>query len=531
MTIPDYYLLPRTDEFQNEYLPPHEEMLLALTGFSGSAGFLVLEGTRQHGALFVDGRYTVQARQEVDAARFEVVLSSELSPRGWLKERIGAAGTLRLAYDPWYWTEKQLKPWRDEAVIELYPVDTAALWLNRPAAALSEIEPHEERYAGRSSAEKLAAVRDFMAQKGAGALVVSDPASLCWLLNVRGRDVPFTPLVCRYGLITAANEAILMRGELIAALEEFQGTVLFDQDTASVGLVSQAGERGILAENPCLVPKACKNQTEQAGIRAAHQRDGAALTEFLAWLRGEVRQRDVTEFEAGERLTEYRAAQQLYVMPSFPPIVGSGANGAIVHYRAPERGSRVIQPGDVLLIDSGGQYRDGTTDVTRTVWLWDTPAPDAVRRAYTLVLKGHIALAVARFPLGTTGGQLDILARQYLWNDGLDYDHGTGHGVGAFLSVHEAPQSISKRGFSQPLLPGMILSNEPGYYKEGGFGIRLENLVLVRDDVPQPVGAERAMLGFETLTRAAFDDALIDTALLTEAEQQWLEEYNNTIKA
>lgn len=525
MTTPDYYLLPRTDEFQNEYLPPHEELLLALVGFSGSAGFLVLDGLRQRGALFVDGRYTVQARQEVDTARFEVVLSSEQSPRAWLKERIGAAGTLRLAYDPWYWTEKQLKPWCDEPGMTLHSVDTAALWPNRPAAALSTIEPHEERYAGRSRAEKLAAVREFMAQKGAEALVVSDPASLCWLLNVRGRDVPFTPLLCRYGLITAASEAILMRGELIAALEEFQGTVLFDQDTASVGLVSLAGERGILAENPCLLPKACKNQTEQAGMRAAHQRDGAALTEFLAWLRREVRQRPVTEYDAGERLTEYRALRELYVMPSFPPIVGSGANGAIVHYRAPEQGSRVIQPGDVLLIDSGGQYRDGTTDVTRTVWLWDTPAPDAVRRAYTLVLKGHIALATARFPIGTSGGQLDVLARQYLWQAGLDYDHGTGHGVGAFLSVHEGPQSISKRGFSQPLLPGMILSNEPGYYQEGSFGIRLENLVLVRDDLPQPVGAERALLGFETLTRAAFDAALIEAALLMPAEIEWLEAY------
>lgn len=541
----DILLLPRTDAFQNEYLPPHEEIIQAITGFTGSAGFLVLrrDGT---GALFVDGRYLIQATQEVDTQKITIVSLLQTSPTEWVRANINtvpnAAPRHSIGFDPWRITPKQYKAWQTLAVsinATLYPLPAGwekSLWLHRPPPIPSRISEHPEHIAGQPRTEKIALVRQALSRHQAAACLISDPASVCWLLNIRGRDVPFTPLVCGYALVYTNDPVLLFVNgdgfcpdgvklkplqDLLPILSDISGTVLLDNQTASAALAEHLGEKALLKENPCLLPKACKNAFEINGVRAAHHRDGKALSEFLNWLRSEVRRRPVTEAEAASTLDSFRGKQDHFIMPSFPSIIGSGPNGAIIHYRPPDTGSRVITRGELLLIDSGGQYIDGTTDVTRTIWLWDETPPADIRRAYTLVLKGHIAIATARFPTETTGAQLDVLARRFLWQAGLDYDHGTGHGVGAFLSVHEGPQGISKRN-TVPLQPGMILSNEPGYYKPGAFGIRIENLVLVRDDLPLPTGFERPMLGFETLTKAPFEEALIETSMLTSDEKAFL---------
>lgn len=535
----DILLLPRTDAFQNEYLPPHEEILHAITGFTGSAGFLALRRDST-GALFVDGRYLLQAANEVNTQKIAVVSILETTPTEWV--RTNSRAGQRIAVDPWRVTPKQYKAWHDLATgigATLHPMPSGwekTLWPHRPAPIPSCISEHPDPVAGQSRAEKIALVRQTISKHQVAACLISDPASVCWLLNIRGRDVPFTPLVCGYALVSANDPVLLFvngdgfrpegvalkpLADLLPTLRDIPGSVLLDNQTASAALAENLGDQAILEENPCLLPKACKNPIEINGMRTAHRRDEVALTEFLRWLRLEVKRRSVTEAEAASMLDSFRGQQHHFIMPSFPSIIGSGPNGAIIHYRPPDTGSRVITPGDLLLIDSGGQYVDGTTDVTRTVWLWEEAPPAEIRRAYTLVLKGHIALATARFPMGTTGAQLDVLARRYLWQAGLDYDHGTGHGVGAFLSVHEGPQGISKRN-TTPLQPGMILSNEPGYYKPGAFGIRIESLVLVRDNLPLPSGFERPMLGFETLTKSPFEESLIETGLLTPEERAFL---------
>jgi Xaa-Pro aminopeptidase len=547
-------LIPRADQFQSEYLPPNAERLAWLTGFTGSAGFMIL--LQDKAALFVDGRYTLQARQEVDTTLIDIVPTAETRPADWLSAHINPGA--RIGYDPWLFTDRGLRPFRTvctERMAELIqtqqnPIDQ--LWTeDRPQPPAESISLHPMPYAGRAWQDKAAAFRQTLHTQNAMAALVSDPASLCWLLNIRGHDVPHTPLVLAFALVpqTGAVEVFLdparvpadvqaAFGEdvlwhppvrLLPRLKAFgDNRILFDEATAPA-VFSALLPHAKLAENPLLLPKACKNPVEIAGTRAAHARDGRALSAFLRWL--DTAPAGLTEIAAAERLEDFRRMHPEYVEPSFPTISGSGPHGAIVHYRATPASNRRLQAGELYLVDSGAQYRDGTTDVTRTVFIGPgTPTPE-MRDRFTRVLKGHIALATARFPRGTTGAQLDVLARYWLWQAGLDYLHGTGHGVGSFLSVHEGPQGISSRATQTALQPGMILSNEPGYYREGAFGIRIENLVLVRDDLPQPDGSETGMLGFETLTLAPLDLRLVETHLLTATEQAWLDDYHQRAEA
>lgn len=547
----DGFLIPRTDEFQNEYVPPCNERLHWLTGFTGSAGFAVVLATEA--ALFVDGRYTLQAGQEVDPADWQVVPMAEQSAAGWLSGRLGTGQ--KLGYCPVVMTQQTLGPFREFSgkaglglvPVMLHPVD--ALWGDeRPAPPSSKVEIHPLEFAGQDWQEKVAHLRLQLAQEQADAVLVTDPASLCWLLNVRGRDVPYTPLLLANALVPAEGAVTVycdplrvdasVQGNfgknvvwkapahLLADLQGLEGKKIWiDAATCSLAF-TESVPGAVSGENPLLLPKSCKNPVERQGARNAHARDGRAVTAFLDWL---AQQETVTEVQAADRLDGFRQQQPLFVEPSFPTISGSGPNGAIVHYRATAGTDRRLQAGELYLVDSGGQYRDGTTDVTRTVFVGPGEPTATMKSHFTRVLKGHIALATARFPRGTTGAQLDVLARYWLWQAGLDYAHGTGHGVGSFLSVHEGPQGISSRASRAALQPGMILSNEPGYYLPGQYGIRIENLVLVRDDLPQPEGADAQMLGFETLTLVPIDMRLVEMALLTQQEKEWLESYHQRV--
>lgn len=548
-------LIPRADQFQSEYVPPHAERLAWLTGFTGSAGFVIV--LRDRAALFVDGRYTLQAQQEVDTALIDIIPAAATRPTDWLSAHIGPED--RIGFDPWLLTDKTVSGFRQTcvtrgaALVETPDNLIDRLWTeDRPLPPCGPVTLHPVTCAGRDWRDKLAALRGTLAQEQAFAALVSDPASLCWLLNIRGRDVPHTPLVLAFALVPeigtievfidpervpedvrsafgtdvawSAPDVLLPR---LAALRD--NRVLLDEATAPA-LFSTLLPQARLTENPLLLPKACKTPTEIAGTRAAHARDGRALSAFLHWL--ETGAPDgLTEIAAADRLEQFRRAHPEYIEPSFPTISGSGPNGAIVHYRATPASNRCLRAGELYLVDSGAQYRDGTTDVTRTVFIGPGTPTAEMRDRFTRVLKGHIALATARFPRGTTGAQLDALARYWLWQAGLDYLHGTGHGVGSFLSVHEGPQGISSRASRTALEPGMILSNEPGYYREGAYGIRIENLLLVRDDLPQPDGAETPMLGFETLTLAPIDLRLVDFSLLTAEEQAWLAAYHQRVAA
>jgi Xaa-Pro aminopeptidase len=548
-------LIPRADEFQSEYVPPHAERLHWLTGFSGSAGFAIV--LRDRAALFVDGRYTLQARQEVDTLLIDIVPLAETTPADWLAEHLQAGDSI--AFDPWLFTRKGLERFqavcrdRQAALVPLTPGPVDQLWTTaRPLPPASVVELHPLDCAGVSWQDKVARLREHLTSKLLAAALVSDPPSLCWLLNIRGRDVPHTPLVLANALVPCAGPVtVFVAPERVPAavraafgdavqwqapetltthLRATDGSsarILLDQATAPVILTDLLEERAAVAENPLLLWKAIKNPTEISGARTCHARDGRALSQFLAWL--ETASPGVTELEATTRLETFRSINQEYIEPSFPTISGSGPNGAIVHYRATPASNRTLTAGELYLVDSGAQYRDGTTDVTRTVFIGPGTPTEAMRDCFTRVLKGHIALAMVRFPKGTTGARLDALARYWLWQAGLDYAHGTGHGVGSFLSVHEGPQGISSRATATALQPGMILSNEPGYYREGAWGIRIENLVLVRDDLPQPEGAEIPLLGFETLTLAPIDLRLVNSNLLNTAEQGWLEHYHQRV--
>ncbi len=551
------FILPRADCHQNEYLPPSEERLAWLTGFTGSAGCVVVLADRA--MLFVDGRYTLQAGEQSDLSIFSIVHLADNPPDQWLERNLPAGA--KLGYDPWLHTvegaEKLAKACAAAGALlvasEPNPVD--ALWTDRPPAPHGAVTLHDIRYAGEDAAAKLARVREEIARLRADALVVSDPQSLAWLFNIRGADVAHTPLPI--GFAVAAKEgrpALYMASrklgnavrEAIEKLADVRPPEAFSHDLAALGaakrilrldqataadalarLVTAAG--GIVARgsDPVAAMKAVKNATEIAGARAAQLRDGAAVTEFLAWFDREAPRGKLTEIDAVKALESFRRDTGLLRDISFPTIAGAGANGAIVHYRVSEKTSRIIRANELFLIDSGGQYEDGTTDITRTVAVGEASAE--MRRNFTLVLKGHIAIAQAVFPDGTTGAQLDTLARQYLWRHGLDFDHGTGHGVGSYLSVHEGPARISKLG-TAALKRGMILSNEPGYYKTGAYGIRIENLMLVVE-APPVAGAEKPLNAFETLTLAPIDTRLIDAASMTAGEIAWLDAYHSRVRA
>ncbi|MFT5181271.1 MAG: Xaa-Pro aminopeptidase [Alphaproteobacteria bacterium] len=548
----DGFIVPHSDEHQNEFLPPRAERLAWLTGFSGSAGMAVV--LADQAAVFVDGRYTLQVRNQVEADLYSFHHLTEQPVTGWLAENLSKGA--QLGYDPWLHGVRgvdRLRQACDKAEAELVPVEDNPLdrvWTDQPPPPQTPVVPHELRFAGRSSAEKRTELAQKLADNDTGAVVLTQPDSIAWLLNVRGNDVSHTPLPLSFAILNAdatvdwfvdpvkVSDAVIAHlgngisrhapdalGAALDRLGKAGARVQACPDTAASWVFDRLTEAGAdirRAADPVTLPKSIKNDTELDGARAAHRRDGAALTRFLAWLAAEAPGGAVTEIGAVEKLADIRGGGDLFRELSFDTISGAGPNGAIVHYRVTPETDRALGPGELYLVDSGAQYLDGTTDVTRTIAV-GAPSPQ-MRDRFTRVLKGHIAIAVARFPAGTTGGQLDTLARQFLWQSGLDYDHGTGHGVGSYLGVHEGPHRISKAGTTQALRPGMIVSNEPGYYKEGAYGIRIENLVAV---VPIDTieGAEREILGFETLTLAPFDRACIEASLLSEAERAWLDAY------
>lgn len=552
----DGFIVPRSDEHMNEYVPSSAERLNWISGFSGSAGLAIVMAERA--ALFVDGRYTLQAAQQTDTAIFEIVHLIEQPAPKWIETN--AAKGERIGFDPMLHSvsaQARLEKACVKAGAELVPCPENPLdrvWPDRPAPPLGQVSIRRPEYSGQGAADKLADLAQGLRDAGAGAVILTLTDSIAWAFNIRGSDLPHTPVVIAFAIIHAEARPVLfisgekLNSEVTAYLGDLADIAAPDQlmphldrlgqaativrlDAARCAYaieqrLSQAGATIQHADDPCIAPKARKNQTEINGARQAHLIDGAALVRFLAWLDKTACLDGLSEISAVKQLEAFRRDTGKLRDISFDTISGAGPHGAIVHYRVSEDSDRELADGELFLVDSGGQYDHGTTDVTRTVPI-GTPPPEAIRH-FTLVLKGHIALARARFPKGTSGVQLDVLARNALWQSGLDFDHGTGHGVGSYLSVHEGPQSISKAGRAA-LEPGMILSNEPGYYQEGQYGIRIENLMLVHA-AETITGGDRQMLGFETLTLAPIALELIDVALLDKAERRWLNDYHAMVR-
>jgi Xaa-Pro aminopeptidase len=554
------WVAPHADEYQNEFIPASAERLLWLSGFTGSWGLAAV--LPDCAVLFVDGRYTLQAAQQTDRNVFEIIKAPDTRPDDWLAGNLKAGQ--RLGFDPRLHTisgTRKLRAAADKAGAELVavtenPID--ALWNGRPAWPANPVCAHPLSFAGESPAAKVARVRENLKKDGDDAVLLSAPESVAWLLNIRGSDVAHTPVALCRALVPADGPVQLfiepervgdaVRAQLadiatihppgamagaIATLSsspDRAAKIRLDPDHASrwlADLVEGSGAQTSEGADPCARLKAIKNDTEIGGARAAHLRDGVAVTRFLAWLDANAPRGRVDEIGAAQRLEAFRADTGELQDISFDTISGAGPCGAVVHYRVTHATNRPLEPGTLYLVDSGGQYRDGTTDITRTIAVGQPSA--AMRRHFTLVLKGHIAIATLRFPKGTRGVDIDGFARRALWEAGLDYDHGTGHGVGSFLSVHEGPASISKRGMTE-LEPGMILSNEPGYYREGEYGIRIENLLLVLPP-EEIIGGEREMMRFETLTLAPMDRRLIVRELLSPAELAWVDAYHADVRA
>ncbi len=545
------FVIPRADQQQNEYVAPSEERLAWLTGFTGSAGMAVV--LTQEAAVFVDGRYTLQAAKQVDHKAWSVEPLADPPPENWLARHLIAGD--RLGFDPWLHTSaaaERLAAACAKAGAELVAVDTNPLdsiWTERPPPPLAPAAVHGTQFSGEIEAEKLNRIRSEIAKLGVDALVLSDSHAVAWSFNIRGADVSHTPLPLSYALVpkdgrptifidhrklsnsvrdhleaTADVEEPDALAPKLTALAQGGASIALDSITAADALsrlIVAAGGKPVRGNDPVSLLKAVKNPTEIEGTRRAHRRDAVALARFLAWIDREAPSGALTEIDAVEALETFRRETGALKDVSFPTIAGTGPNGAIVHYRVTRKSNRRISPGDLLLIDSGAQYEDGTTDVTRTIAIGEPTAE--MRDRFTRVLRGHIAIARAIFPDGTTGAQLDTLARQFLWQAGIDFEHGTGHGVGSYLSVHEGPARISKLG-TTPLKRGMILSNEPGYYKTDGFGIRIENLELVV--AAEVAGAEKPMNAFETLTLAPIDIRLIDTKMMSGDELRWLNDYH-----
>ena len=546
----DGFVVPRADRQQNEYLPASEERLAWLTGFTGSAGAAVVLADRA--ALFADGRYSVQAATQVDGKIFSIEHLVEHPPEQWLEQNLGKGA--KLGYDPWLHTSDQVEKLRKAAAsagaelvaVDRNPID--ALWHDRPAPPAGAATLRELKLAGEAAPDKLKRIRVELKKIRADALLVSDPQNVAWAFNIRGADVTHTPLALAFALIPQDGrpslyiEAAKLNNQVRHAIEEFSDVrvpedlppdlgklngkvVRLDQASASdalTRLLTDTGGKLQRGTDPIALLKATKNHAEIVGSRAAHKRDGVAMARFLAWFDKEAPSGKLTEIDAVAALESFRRDTGALKDISFPTIAGAGPNGAIVHYRVTRASNRRIGTNELFLIDSGAQYEDGTTDITRTVIVGEPS--EEMRDRFTRVLKGHIAIATAVFPENTSGAQLDPLARTALWQAGLDFDHGTGHGVGSYLSVHEGPARISKLG-TVALRRGMILSNEPGYYKTAAYGIRIENLVLVIA-APEPVGAEKPLNAFETLTLAPIDRRLIETRMLTTKERIWLDSYH-----
>lgn len=556
----DGFIVPISDEHMSEYVGGYAQRLAWLTGFGGSAGSAAVLADKA--AIFVDGRYTIQVRQQVDGAHYDYVGVPGSSIGEWLADN--APARARIGYDPWLhgidWvdaTRARLAQKGIELVaVDANPIDAA--WTDRPAPSLAPATAHDVALAGQSAADKRAAIADGLAKRGLDATVMTALDSIAWAFNIRGADVDRTPVALSFAILRADATADLFiapekvtdalrahlgnsvrihdRSAFEAALDDLAGQrVAVDPERAVAAIFDRLNAAGAIVErlrDPAVLPKAQKNAVEIAGTKAAHIRDGRAVTRFLRWIEETAPGGGVDEWSAAARLRAFRDEDPALRDLSFDTISGAGPNAALPHYRVAEETSLPLPMNGIYLVDSGGQYADGTTDITRTVVI-GTPTAE-MRRRFTQVLKGHIALATARFPAGTRGSQLDILARQYLWSDGVDYAHGTGHGVGAYLAVHEGPQRIAKpsggqAGTEEPLSAGMILSNEPGYYKSGEYGIRIENLVVT---VPVSIpGAEQEMLGFDTITFAPIDRHLVDAALLRDDELDWLNAYHAEVAA
>lgn len=554
----DGFVVPLTDEYMSEYVGSYAQRLAWLTGFQGSAGSAVVLSAEA--AIFTDGRYTLQVREQVDGDHWAFVDVPATSVAGWLGEH--APQGARIGFDPWLHTSAWVREAEKALAAKgatLVPVDTNpvdAVWPDRPAPSDARLVVQPDDLAGRSSAEKRAGIADWLAEQKADGLVLSALDSIAWALNVRGADVDHTPVALAYAIANSDGTLDLFvapekmsdevaahlgnavrvhdRSAFAAALGTYAGKRIAADPERAVAAIFDGLQKGgatVLAlRDPVVLAKALKNPAERAGHRAASVRDGAALTRFLKWCEETLPLGTETELSAAAKLQAFREATGVLKDTSFDTISATGAHGASPHYHVTEDSNARIEPGQLYLVDSGGQYADGTTDVTRVVPVGE-PTQE-MRDRFTRVLQGHIALATAVFPDGTTGGQLDSFARRPLWEAGLDFAHGTGHGVGAYLAVHEGPQRIAKPNYpgggpSEPLKPGMIISNEPGYYKAGEYGIRIENLVLVEErDIP---GAEQPMMGFETLTFAPIERRLIEPALLTQTERQWLDEYHGRV--
>ncbi len=578
----DGFIVPRADEHLGEYVPAAAERLAWLTGFTGSAGLAVVLAERA--AVFTDGRYVLQLAAQTDPALWERCHITEQPPPGWLAANmpqgnvpqgnapIGTAASggtptgsapgnappgARIGYDPLLISEEALARYTEAGLTMLAtatnPVD--AVWTDRPPPPLAPARPHALRYAGTPAAEKREAIAAILRAARQDAAVISDPASIAWLLNIRGADVPFTPFALGFALAHADGRCALFMqpAKLPAETRAWLGNGVTVADRAALpGALAALGGKRVRVDpagspvwfaqalraagatvaagpDPCLLPKACKNPTERQGARAAHARDAAAVCRFLCWLDQVGPAGTATELSAANRLLALRGEVEDFRGESFPAISGAGEHGAIIHYRVTAASDRPIRPNEVYLIDSGGQYPDGTTDITRTVWTGPAAPPAALRARVTRVMQGHIAIATAVFPSGVAGVHLDAFARRALWQVGLDYDHGTGHGVGSYLSVHEGPVSLSRLARPVPIAEGMILSNEPGCYLPGRYGIRLENLLLVGQ--AELADAVKPFLCFETLTLAPFDTRLLDPALLAEAERAWLNAYHARVLA
>ena len=547
----DGFVVPRADRHQGEYVPPSDERLAWLTGFPGSAGTAII--LKDKAAIFVDGRYTLAVVDQVDTAVFTPVAVAEEKPDDWIRRNLGQG---RLGHDPWLTTPAQAKTLRRSAEaaggvlvpVGHNPIDQ--IWTDRPAAPCGAVTLRPRKLAGETAERKIARVAATLGE--ADALVVSDPHAVAWLFNIRGADVSHTPLPLGFAMIPAVGHptlfldrakigerehATLSKLATIAAVDTLETeldalgkagkSVTFDAATVPVRLtegLEAAGGKAIVGSDPIALMKARKNPAELRGTREAHLRDGAAVTRFLHWFAETAKPGKLTEIDAARALEAFRHAAGGLKDISFPSISAAGAHAAIPHYKVTSASNQPITRG-IYLIDSGAQYEDGTTDITRTLAVGKPSAE--MRDRFTRVLKGHIAIARAMFPKGTSGAQIDALARLPLWRAGLDFDHGTGHGVGVYLSVHEGPQRIAKVG-TVPLEPGMILSNEPGYYKAGDYGIRIENLIVVE---PREVaGGDRSMLGFETITFAPIDRALIDVRLLDGEERAWIDAYHAQVR-
>lgn len=554
----DGFIVARADEHQGEYVPPSAERLSWISGFTGSAGLCVI--LRDRAAIFIDGRYTLQVRDDTPDSVFAYCHLIQEPATDWIAANLPASG--RLGFDPKLTTPNQTTRYRRAAeraggelvAVEQNPLDH--VWDDQPAPPQAPVVPHDLAFTGEESVAKREAISALLTAQGQDAMIIAEPDCTAWLLNVRGGDLEYLPQPLSFsilhkdgsvdwfldpakegsGLAATLDDGIRRHPpealeDALRDLGSHGKIVRIDPDSASEWIrhvLSDAGAKIAYGPDLCLSARAAKSDAEVEGMRAAHLRDGAALVRFLAWLDKTAPSGSITEISAADYLEDCRRAGNHFKGLSFPTISGSGPNGAIVHYRVTPETDRALGTGELYLVDSGAQYLDGTTDVTRTVSIGEPTAE--MRRTFTLVLLGHIALATARFPRGTTGPQLDGFARRPLWQAGLDFDHGTGHGVGSYLSVHEGPQRIAKGPSTVALAPGMVVSNEPGYYKTGAFGIRIENLVLVTA-VDPPAGAERELLGFETLTLAPVDRRLIETELLDPESRAWIDAYHAEVCA